>query len=680
MSARILSTLIMAALLLGGFALAEDEKAPRLAPPSLLVLGPLPMPPEPVAAPFPRGEHQAVLEIEPGKVLPNPGDPVSLVPGQELRWEMVSGDDQGQLEAGIYWVTAVLQVPRRMEVHFHLAGGEALFLDGEDLKGSSVEGELTASKTLRAGCYTVQGRAVDAVNLAASWESDGWGGLWSLENQATLVDFGYLAGQPRVRNLAISDDGHFIVRRLARREPAVSRLDVMDGKGRILHSDLGGGKSSPLGFFPDGHDLLLRRGSDLQVWNADLGTVRTILRDEPGLGFVKMSPDGKFLLFASSAGLDPADPPAGNRRYEHLREQLQDFTPEPHLHLLEVATGSRRQLTAPADLVLDDAVFSADGRFVYHIHTVSQKIRPWFRSQILQLDLATGASEKLAEFTGGWEVRPQGLAASPDGEHLVFLGPPDQVGGGRPERNVYNKQVWVLDLKSRDFRRVTVDSDLSYDLGGGLPRFDRRGHLLVEATRGSRRVLARLNPGRQWAVELMELQGGSLGALAVSPDGDRVVYSASEFDSPAALYQGKVSGKGSLLEDFAADWSGRWVWSKPEPANFTSHDGTEIEAWFYPPVGFAEGHRPMAGVFSESKSPLVVYYYAGSTPSMQGFNGTHQFFAANGYGVLVVNPRGAYGYGDEFADHHAGDWGPVAAGGHHGRHRGHSGSLLLARP
>jgi dipeptidyl aminopeptidase/acylaminoacyl peptidase len=29
--------------------------------------------------------------------------------------------------------------------------------------------------------------------------------------------------------------------------------------------------------------------------------------------------------------------------------------------------------------------------------------------------------------------------------------------------------------------------------------------------------------------------------------------------------------------------------------------------------------------------------------------------------VLVINPRGAAGYGDAFADHHAGDWGPAAA-------------------
>ena len=58
--------------------------------------------------------------------------------------------------------------------------------------------------------------------------------------------------------------------------------------------------------------------------------------------------------------------------------------------------------------------------------------------------------------------------------------------------------------------------------------------------------------------------------------------------------------------------------------------------------------------------PLIVYYYAGSSPTERSFNTTHQFWAANGYAVLVINPRGAYGYGEEFANHHAGDGGPQA--------------------
>ncbi|MDQ7086927.1 MAG: prolyl oligopeptidase family serine peptidase [Acidobacteriota bacterium] len=57
----------------------------------------------------------------------------------------------------------------------------------------------------------------------------------------------------------------------------------------------------------------------------------------------------------------------------------------------------------------------------------------------------------------------------------------------------------------------------------------------------------------------------------------------------------------------------------------------------------------------------MVYTYGGAVPTLRAFDPMHQFLAAHGYGVLVINPRGAYGRGERFADHHAGDWGPKAA-------------------
>ena len=40
-----------------------------------------------------------------------------------------------------------------------------------------------------------------------------------------------------------------------------------------------------------------------------------------------------------------------------------------------------------------------------------------------------------------------------------------------------------------------------------------------------------------------------------------------------------------------------------------------------------------------------------------GFNGATQYYAARGYAVLAVNPRGSAGYGQKFADGCLNDWG-----------------------
>ncbi len=646
---------------------AAEAPADTLVPGEVLLLGPLPLPPQAEEAAFPRGEFHDVLEITPDKFLPDADQKLSFAPDRSLRWKTIACDAQGAVppgESGIYWISSVLRVPARCEITLRLAGGRALFVDGVQATGTEDEDFYSATQTLRAGWYTIQGRSVGTPALSAVTDNE-MPPTWSLVRNSALTEFGFLASQPRSAGLAISDDGKLILRKLSRREPLLNRLDVLNWDGELLASDLGGGKCTPAGFFPDSHDLLLIRhgaeGADLLIWQGPTGPLRTVLRQEPDLGFVRISPDGKFLLFSSTAGLDAAEPESGNRRVVHLRGEVADYTPRPHLHLLDLAGGARRLLTTPADRVLDDAVFSADGQSVFYAHTAPQKERPWFSSEIHRLDLTEGTDELLTSFTGGWEVRPQGLAASPDGATLAFLGPPEEVGGDHAEHNVYNKQVWALDLASRDFRRVTKEAPQAYDVGGGLPRFDAQGRLLVEATTGSRVELFRLDPNKSWETHGIELQGGSLGSLAVSPDGDRVVYTASTAEAPGALYRGRTSGSSRLLEDYAADWSARWTWSRPESVEVTAEDGTHIESWLYPPVRADEAGRAVCAAPPSGNCPLIVYYYAGSVPTLQGFNGTHQFFAANGYAVLVVNPRGAYGFGDEFADYHAGDWGPAAA-------------------
>ncbi len=661
---RVLSSIALCCVLLclvPAAALAQD-----VFPSSVQFLGPLPVVPTPEDAVFPLGEHQAVPEIIPGKTLPDLSAGYSLVPGSELQWQELQCGPDGKMEfteEGSYWVAAVLHLATRSEVEFQLEECTAMYCDGQELDSDDEDG-FSSSLTLEPGWVTVYARVSGASTLKASVD-EGAAAQWCLRRETPLTRFADLAGMTRVGSLAVADGGDVLVRKVTRREPDLSRLDALDSKGRLLAADLGGPGARPVAFLPNTENLLLRRagdeGTDLMVWSAPAGPMRTLLRGESALGFVKISPDGRHLLFSSTAAYEEDDPTEGNRRYVHLRERVSDFTPVPHLHLMDVQTGARRVLTTPADRVLDDAVFSADGSAVFYGQTLPATDRPWFQSELHRLDLITGQDEILTRFTGGWEVRPHGLAASPDGKSLIFLGPPDEVGGGRPERNVYNKQVWSLDLESGKFQRLTHGLKLAFDVGGGLPRFDKKGRLLVEVAEGSYQRLARLDPGKDWAAEVLPLSGESMGSLAVSPDGMNLLYTASSTSEPVSLYRADTGGKSKHLESYNTEGPGLHLWCEPVDAHFTGPDGDAIDAWFYPPLQHNTGSTPSFGPPSEGKAPLIVYYYAGTSPTMRGFNSTHQFYAAGGYGLLVVNPRGAYGYGDEFADHHAGDWGPKAA-------------------
>ncbi len=146
-----------------------------------------------------------------------------------------------------------------------------------------------------------------------------------------------------------------------------------------------------------------------------------------------------------------------------------------------------------------------------------------------------------------------------------------------------------MDLATGKFERLTTDLNLAFDVGGGLPRFDSKGGLLVLTTDKSYKKLARLNPKKDWAVELIELSGESLGSLAVSPDGGGLLFSASSTSDPGSLYSAETGGKSRLLESFAAGWDENWLWSEPVEASFVGTGGVEIEAWFYPPLQHSRG-------------------------------------------------------------------------------------------
>ena len=88
--------------------------------------------------------------------------------------------------------------------------------------------------------------------------------------------------------------------------------------------------------------------------------------------------------------------------------------------------------------------------------------------------------------------------------------------------------------------------------------------------------------------------------------------------------------------------------SQPEGINFKSFDGMPIQGWLMKPIGW----RP------DRKYPLILSIHGGPH-GMYGyaFNSTFQIYAARGYAVLYLNPRGSSGYGQKFSDGTLHEWG-----------------------
>ena len=87
---------------------------------------------------------------------------------------------------------------------------------------------------------------------------------------------------------------------------------------------------------------------------------------------------------------------------------------------------------------------------------------------------------------------------------------------------------------------------------------------------------------------------------------------------------------------------------EPEEVKFRSFDGTPIQGWLMKPAGWrADRKYPL--ILSIHGGPHGMYGYA--------FNPTFQVYAARGYAVLYLNPRGSSGYGQKFSDGTLNEWG-----------------------
>ena len=120
-------------------------------------------------------------------------------------------------------------------------------------------------------------------------------------------------------------------------------------------------------------------------------------------------------------------------------------------------------------------------------------------------------------------------------------------------------------------------------------------------------------------------------------------------ESPTEIY--RVDGKLTQITHQNDAWIEEINLAKTEELSFKSKDGSDVHALLTRPLGSTAdaGAKP---------SPLLLRIHGGPNGQDQhGFNFERQWFAANGYAVLVVNYRGSAGRGMKFSRAIAADWG-----------------------
>jgi dipeptidyl aminopeptidase/acylaminoacyl peptidase len=411
---------------------------------------------------------------------------------------------------------------------------------------------------------------------------------------------------------------------------------------------------------PDGRSLafLSDRGGDdatTQVWlmPASGGDARKLTDLPGGVDDYVWSPDGTRLALIAKDPERPAGvaepknpPPIVLDRYQ-FKEDGRGYldTRRAHLYLFELATGRSDLLTpGPHDEMLP--AWSPDGRQIAYV-TKRAGADPDrnLNFDLYLIDARAGAAERqLTRFPGAdldpyWESRP---AWSPDGTRIAYL-------RSGEDRWVYYApwQLAIVDVASG---RETVPAPL--DRCMSRPRWSGDGrsvHVLVEHSRVTHLTRIELTSGQptpltsglrfDYDFDIVNLRGAKDARLVVLGGDDA---------RPHGIAAVEPDGRLRPL-DTHNDWLASERRLAPvEAIRFRSRDGAEIEGFLLKPLDYVAGRR----------YPTILRLHGGPVYQFSHeFMPDWQAYAAAGFAVVAVNPRGSSGRGFDFSKAIYADWG-----------------------
>ena len=300
--------------------------------------------------------------------------------------------------------------------------------------------------------------------------------------------------------------------------------------------------------------------------------------------------------------------------------------------------GGARQLTQGDFNHGGDLSWSPDSATLY---LSANRGADWQReaanSEVYALDVRSGALTALTDRLGP----DQSPVASPDGRRIAYVGYDDQRMG------YHNTRLYVMDRDGANRRILTGGLDRSVQ--SPVWSHDGRSVLIAYDDHGSTTV-ARVSLDGAVSTLVQGLSGDDIGRpysggdFSLADDGS-VAFTRGDALRPADIHvlrQGRQTQLTRLNADYLA---GKTLGAVQRLEVASSHDGRAVESWLTLPAGYVEGQ----------KYPLILEIHGGPFAAYgPHFATDNQLFAAAGYAVLSVNPRGSTSYGEEFANliHH----------------------------
>jgi len=465
-----------------------------------------------------------------------------------------------------------------------------------------------------------------------------------------------IPGQP-----ALSPDGSRIAYVLSGvdgdADKPVSSLWIAEADAAPRRLTQGTADASPV-FSPDGSTLAFQR--DGQLWTLPVAGGEASRRTHLplGAGAAVWSPDGTKIAFSAPVELEAnkgeTDEDLVKRAASPIVADGVEYQSDGsgfvrgvrmQVHVLDLATDDVRRLTS-ADAHATSPAWAPDGARIAYVARPEGVDDLAFRSAVHVIDPADPAAPaKVVAFADGYAGT---VAYAPDGDRLVVVGWTHDPSG--------IARLYSVDIATGEATELAGSLDRNVMPGapaypGGLPHVSAsRDVVFAVRDRGCSHLYAvPLDGGEPRLV----LGGEGRVVSGLSVQGDTAVVGLAGPSSFGEIVRVDLaSGQETVVTDHGSAPDDVELFVR-ESREFEISDGVTVEGWL------------LRDPDASGPAPLLVDVHGGPHNAWNGavddMHLYHQELVARGWTVLMLNPRGSDGYGEEFFTAVNGRWGEADA-------------------